>query len=520
MNKRRVAINMTAQLTAFAVSMLLGFVLVPVIESMIPNAYGFTDIANKFVSAAQIVVSALNTMASRFITIRIHRDEKEEAGQYFSSVFFANVIMAAVFMVPALVVIVYLGRIFQIPAGASLPDIQLLFFFIFLNFTISIITSVFSVACYSRDRLELSSVSTMLGELIRLGVLALCYLCFRPYLFYVGCASVASTVIQAAANLIFTRKLLPGMRLRLRDFRWKKVWELVSLGAWNSVTRLGQLLLDGLNTTIANIMISAAAMTTVSISGQSPTVITNLMGTIAGAFNPQMTIAYAKRDKQQLLDIIASADRIMIFIISIPIAFLTVFGKSFFELWVGGTQDSTELYILALLNVGTYFVSASIQVLYHVFLILKRVRLNSMVIIMSGVLTIIAVFLLLGRVESDAAGMYVIVGISTIFNLLRNLLFTPLYASYCLKVKWYTFYRDILLGFLSIGAVCLVALPFELFIQIDSWVKLAGVGVAAGPLALVVNFFVILRKRERLMVLGTVKNKLFHRHNGEGSGKS
>ena len=131
MNKKRVAINMTAQLLAFAVSMLLGFVLVPVIEGMIPNAYGFTDIANRFVSAAQIVVSALNTMASRFITIRIHRNEKEEAGQYFSSVFFANVLMAAVFMVPALFVIVYLGRIFQIPEGASLPDIQMLFFFIF-----------------------------------------------------------------------------------------------------------------------------------------------------------------------------------------------------------------------------------------------------------------------------------------------------------------------------------------------------------------------------------------------------
>ena len=56
---------MTAQLLAFGVNMLLGFILVPVIESMIPNAYGFTDIANKFVSAAQIIVSALNTMASR-----------------------------------------------------------------------------------------------------------------------------------------------------------------------------------------------------------------------------------------------------------------------------------------------------------------------------------------------------------------------------------------------------------------------------------------------------------------------
>lgn len=100
MNKKRVAINMTAQLLAFGVNMLLGFVLVPVIEAMIPNAYGFTDIANKFVSAAQIVVSALKTMASRFITIRIHRNEQQEAEEYFSSVFFANVLMAVVLHAP------------------------------------------------------------------------------------------------------------------------------------------------------------------------------------------------------------------------------------------------------------------------------------------------------------------------------------------------------------------------------------------------------------------------------------
>lgn len=72
------------------------------------------------------------------------------------------------------------------------------------------------------------------------------------------------------------------------------------------MTRLGQLLLDGLNTSIANIMVSSAAMTTISISTQIPEVISNLMGTIAGVFNPQMTIAYAKEDKKQLLEIISS----------------------------------------------------------------------------------------------------------------------------------------------------------------------------------------------------------------------
>ncbi len=505
MNKKRIVINMTAQLLAFAVNLLLGFILVPVIEAMIPNAYGFTDIANKFVQAAQIVVSALNTMASRFITVQIHQGNEEEANQYFSSVFFANVLMALVFMLPALFVVVYLGNIFQMPAGASLPDVQMLFFFIFLNFLISIITSVFGVATYSRDRLELSSIATILGEVTRLAFLLAAYMFFRPYLWYVGCASVASTVIQAIANVIYTKKLLPEMSLQRRNFRWGKVKELVSLGAWNSVTRLGQLLLNGLSTSIANIMISAAAMTTISIATQVPVMISNLMGTIAGVFNPQMTIAYAKNDKKQLLEIIASADRIMIFIISIPIAFVTVFGRTFFRLWIGKTQSPDELYILALLNVGTLFVSASIQVLYHVFLITKKVKLNSIVILLSGVATVATVFVLLNTTN---LGMYAIVGVTTFYGLLRNLLFTPLYAARCLQVKWHTFYGDIFLGLISIGAICLVALPFELLIEIDGWVKLFAVGVVAGVLALAVNFLVVLRKSERQMVLEKVMAKL------------
>ena len=381
----------------------------------------------------------------------------------------------------------------------------MLFFFIFVNFLISITTSVFGVAPYSKDRLELSSVATILGEVVRLAVLFVSYFFFRPYLWYVGCASVASTLVQAAANLFFTRRLLPDMEVKKKHFRWEKVRELVSLGAWNSVTRLGQLLLDGLSTSIANIMISAAAMTTISISTQVPTVISNLMGTIAGVFNPQMTIAYAKEDKKQLLEIIASADRIMIFIISIPIAFMTVFGKAFFQLWIGRTQDPGELYILALLNVGTLFVSASIQVLYHVFLITKRVKLNSVVILLSGILTTATVFVLL---ETTDLGVYAIAGVSTFYGILRNLVFTPIYAARCLKVKWYTFYGDILLGLASIGAICLTALPFQMLIEIDGWIKLFAVGIAAGAAALAVNFLIVLRKNERKMVLDMVKKKL------------
>lgn len=153
-------------------------------------------------------------------------------------------------------------------------------------------------------------------------------------------------------------------------------------------------------------------------------------------------------------------------------------------------------------------VSASIQVLYHVFLITKRVKLNSVIILLCGILTTTTVFVLL---ETTSLGIYAIVGTSMVFGILRNLVFTPIYAARCLKVKWYTFYGDILLGLVSIGAICLTSLPFQLFIQIDGWIKLFAVGMAAGILALAVNFLVVLRKGERKMVLDMIRKKL-HRN--------
>ena len=128
-----------------------------------------------------------------------------------------------------------------------------------------------------------------------------------------------------------------------------------------------------------------------------------------------------------------------------------------------------------------------------------------MVILLSGILTTATVFVLL---ETTDLGVYAIAGVSTFYGILRNLVFTPIYAARCLKVKWYTFYGDILLGLASIGAICLTALPFQLLIEIDGWIKLFAVGIVAGAAALAVNFLIVLRKNERKMVLDMVKKKL------------
>ena len=507
MDKKRLAINMFAQLLAFAVNMGISFFLAPIIENQIENTYGFIDLANKFVLYAQIVVSALNTMASRFITIHIHRDEKQEANEYFSSVFFGNVIMAGIFLIPALVIVIFMGYMpfLDVPSHL-LRDVQLLWAFVFGNFFLSIITSVYGISTYATNRLDLTSVRTMIADILRIIFLFVTFVVWKPTLWFVGAASVISTAYIAFWNRRFTRQLLPQIQVSRIFFRWKKVWELMSLGAWNSLTRLGQVLLDGVDILLAGALIAdgGASMTLLSLAKMVPTAISSLMGTIVGVFNPQITIAYADGNKENLVNVIKSCNRILIFIMSIPIAFLTAYGYDFYRLWMPG-KEPRALQILSLLAVGVLYVSMSIQVLYHVFIITKKVKVNSLVMLGSG---IVSAFMSLVLLKTTSLGIICFPLSSMVTGLLRNLIFTPVYAAHCLEIRWNRFYSDILLGWFSIGTITLLGLLSRIVYPVHSWGSLILTGMVAGPLSLLVNFFIILRKEEREIVLNMVRSRL------------
>ena len=504
MNKKQLAISMTAQIVSFLVSLGVSFVLSPYMGRAIDtSASGFVSQGNYFVAYAQIVVSALNTMASRFITVSIHQGREEEASRYFTSVLFGNIFMAAVFAVPATFLILFVDRILQVPEE-MVTDLQVLFFFVAVNFMLSIILSVFQIAVYTKDRLDLLAVKTIQAELARMLVLVGCYTFFPPYMWYVGVGTTLQTLVIGIGNYRYTKRLMPEVSIRREYFDLGKIRELVSLGAWNSVTRLGQTLLEGLDLLISNLMIDPTAMGLLNYAKTIPLTVTNLMGSIVWIFNPQITILYAEGKYGEMVELVKSANRIMIFLLSIPVAFITVFGDIFFSLWLP-EYDAQQLHILCILSMGTLYISMSIQVLYHIFIITKRVRLNSLVIVFSGVLSTGTVFLLLNTTD---LGLYAIVLSSTAYGWLRNLLFTPLYASRCLGVSWKTFYGDILTGVKSLVCVGAVGMAFRLVFPMDSWATLVIFGCMAGVAALGANYLVVLKAGERAMVRAWVRQKL------------
>ena len=74
--KKQFSMNFIAQFIAFFVNVGVSFFLTPfIVQNIGVDANGFVTLANNFVDYAQLFTVALNSMAGRFITIKIHQKQ-------------------------------------------------------------------------------------------------------------------------------------------------------------------------------------------------------------------------------------------------------------------------------------------------------------------------------------------------------------------------------------------------------------------------------------------------------------
>ena len=82
-NNRTVALNMIANVLSFGVSLIISFFLTPYITKNVgTEAYGLVGLANSFINYINVITAALNSMASRFIIIELHKKNTKKANIY------------------------------------------------------------------------------------------------------------------------------------------------------------------------------------------------------------------------------------------------------------------------------------------------------------------------------------------------------------------------------------------------------------------------------------------------------
>lgn len=490
---KMLAINLVSSIVAFAANLVINFFLTPyIVRKLGVEANGFVTLANNFISYASLATIALNSMAGRFISIKVHQNDWEGANEYYTAVTSGNMALALFMLIPATVLTVYLEHVINIPAALIL-DVKMLFGLMFINFLMSTAFSSWASATFITNRLYLQSIRAMQSQILRVAAIGALFVFLQPSVYYIAIAALASTLFVTAYNLHYKRKLLPGLHVNKRNFSLKALKELLSSGIWNTVLRTGQLLLDGLDLLISNLFIGAQEMGILALAKTLPSVITQLAGTVTSIFAPALTIDYAKGDLDSLRGELKKGMKLTGILITIPLSVLIVFGMDFYRLWVPA-QDARVLQILSVLTCFGLIFTSGIQCLYNIFTVVNKLKLYSLMILLSGALNAIVVFLLL---KTTNLGIYAVAGVSSFVNLARNMLFTVPFGAKYLNLKWNTFLPEVGTSVLSVVILVSVGFGIRYVIDINSWVSLFTSAALMAIAGLGVNLWIVLSSSER-----------------------
>lgn len=507
MNKKRMIINLAASLVSFAVSMGISFFLTPYLTEVLgTEAYGYIGLANNFVNYASIVTVALNSMAGRFITIEIHKGNSKKADEYFNSILLSNVFLSVVISFISLIIIFNIQSLLKV-SDRLVRDVQITFAVAFLNSVFTVVTAVFTVAPFARHRLDVQSIRTILGNIVKLVVTLGLIACLTPKIYFISIGVLACSVFMAGADIFLTKKMLPEVNINFRHFHFQAVKEVLSAGIWNSVNSLSYALLLGLDLLIANLFIGETAMGMLSIAKTFPTALQSLIAAISGIFIPQFTILYAKGQQKELVSSVKYSIKVLSLIMTVPIAGLVVFGTDFYQLWLPG-KSAAEIQIIQLLSVISLLpkmVSAYVDSLYSINTVTNHLKVPVLVNMVLGILNVGLVFLLL---RTTKLGVFAIAIGNAIMLFLKTVLFVPSYAASNLKQRGFVFYPPFIRAVICSIVIILLFMGLKNLFVINSWGDLMAAAGICGALGFLINFIILLNREERKETLAKIKNKI------------
>ena len=506
-SQKQIGINMLANIVSHSASIIISFFLTPfLINTLGKETYSFYPMANQIVSYLSVLTNAMNSMASRFVTLELVRGNEEKANGYYSSALAANLLMSAVLCVPMIVIIVFMDSFMDIPVN-SVAAIKSLFAFVFASALVNVAASIFGIATFAKNRIDLRSLRELATSVIRLGLYLLLYQILTPSIVYVGVVTLIVALINILFQLYYTKRLLPEIRISRRYVRKKYTMEMLSSSAWNAINTFGNTLLTGTSMVLANMFYGADASGSYSIVQTVPQFINGIICMLVGVFYPVITYRYAQKDTAGLVREVNRAQSTVGFFGCATVAVFSALASEFFNLWTPG-ENARYLSLLSFLTIIPHFIISCMWTLTNVNVVMNKVKISACFTLGCGVSNILIAFIVY---KVTNVGVISLPIISTLLQLIWVGVFMPLYVSKNLGVKWTTFYPPIVRALITAAGVMAVILFVKQYLVLDTWLKFVLAGGIFGGCSLVVFAITMFGPQKVGSMLRPIIAKLTHK---------
>ena len=506
-DNKQLAINIFSNICIYVLQFVISFLLTPfIVKALGVEAYGFVGLSNNIISYTTLITVALNAMASRFISIEYHKNNIKKANVYFSSVFYGNLILGIIMMAISSVIVLYLEYIVNIPEKL-VSDVKILFILLSVNAILGIITSVFNIATFVKNRIDLRSIRTAIGNVLRALSLLIVFSVFTPKLWLLGISWMICTTYLIIVNIQYTRLLTPELKVNYKNFDWTSVVLLVTSGLWSLLTAMSDMFAKGFDLLLSNIFIDATSMGLLSLSMSIPMILQSICTSLSICFAPSWTLYYAKKDTVRLKYELAKSIRIMGFMSLLPLCILFSYGDIFYSLWLP-TQDYQMIYYLTVIGCLGYIFAFPLDSVWEIFTVTNKVKLAAINLIVNNFMVFGIVMIGMFLTESNIVKLFILAGTRSFMIAFRSLTFLPLSGAKLVEMKAWALYKPALKNLLSILIICIISILFKNILFDSTWLSFLVCCVITIIIGVMVSAFVTLNSSDREYLLSIIKAKL------------
>jgi len=488
--------NLIANMLYFIINVIIGILIVPYfISTLGVAAYGLIPLATSITGYVGIIVQALNSAVSRYLTVDLQKEDYVAANKTFStSVFGLSAIIA--FMIPLIVILSYFAPvIFNVPAGLG-NDVFILFLCVCFTVLIRSWNGNFTVQLFAYNRLDYQNIVSIVNIIVQTGLILAFFTLYGPNLAAVGIAYVSGAISASLVAIVLAKKVCPHLKISAHSFDIAQLKAIGSMSWWVIIDQTGTLLFLQIDLTIVNLLFGAQPAGEYALVLMWVMLIWGVTNAIAGVLSPMIYTYYAKAQVETLTKMLVTSIKFLGLFLALSVGLICGFAPQILTLWVG--DEFTFLSPLMTLLLLPLVINCAILPLFAVNIAYNRVRVPGIVTFFMGVGNIV---LAVGLPLLTGWGYYGVAAAIAIMLTLRHAIFVPWYASRVLGVRASIFIQSILPGIVAALILAAGSAIIGNYIPITSMFSLVIIGGSISMIYLVMVVKFTLSPFERGLIL-------------------
>ncbi len=498
-DNKRIAKNTIALYVRTIITMIISFFTARVtLQVLGVEDYGLNNLVGSVVALFSFLNASMGTAVQRFFNIEIGKGNEERLGKIYGVGLYLHIIVAIITVVAAEIFAIFFLSKMNIPQERMFAA-HVVFQISILSMALNIVNVPNYALLKAREMFDKMAMIEIIQALLRLVVLYFLYIISYDKLIIFSALNLGVTLYYVLSLFLMSRRFPESHNRPCRDKQMiNEMLKFISLLIVTVLAEFGRK--QGLIMLI-NLFFGLAINAAYAIAVQVSNMVNSFVLNIKQPMVPQMMASYGAGDKESMFRLISFGTKItalMMLVFTLPIVFEIDY---LLDLWLKTPpQYSSNLVILVLVNINIYsFTYFLYQGVHATGSITKQQICMSSLFVLNVVL--IYIFFKLGFDLYSA--LYVTIFIS-LCQCVLNLVMAKKYYDYSISF----FFRDSFVPcFFVTVIICFVLYGLTTIFPSSIW-RLLLVGCVGVGLCILLGYFVVLNKEERIRALSFAQNMI------------